>query len=255
MPRPQRCRRICALPEYTCFLPKDVTSEDAVVLSLDEFESLRLMDHQGCTHEHCAAIMQVSRTTVTEIYAAARRKLAEAIVCGRGLVIEGGSVRVCERAAACGRNGCLRPSEGSCGPGESRRDGIMKIAVTYEKGDVFQHFGHSRQFKIYEAENGKIVSAQVVDTDGSGHGALAGFLRDRGVDALICGGIGGAQAALREIGIQVYGGVSGGADEAAAALAGGELVFDPDVHCDHHGEHHHEGGRACGSQSCGGNCH
>ena len=80
----------------------------------------------------------------------------------------------------------------------------MKIAVTYEDGKVFQHFGHTEQFKIYEASEGKVLSAQVVDTEGSGHGALAGFLRERGVEVLICGGIGGgAQAALAQAGIKL----------------------------------------------------
>ena len=75
----------------------------------------------------------------------------------------------------------------------------MKIAVTYENGQVFQHFGHTAQFKLYDVENGTVASSQVVDTNGSGHGALAGFLKDRQVDALICGGIGGgAQMALAE---------------------------------------------------------
>ena len=75
----------------------------------------------------------------------------------------------------------------------------MKIAVTYENGQIFQHFGHTQQFKLYEAADGKITHAEVVDTNGSGHGALAGFLMQNGVDTLICGGIGGgAQAALAE---------------------------------------------------------
>ena len=73
----------------------------------------------------------------------------------------------------------------------------MKIAVTYENGQVFQHFGHTEQFKIYEAAEGKVVSARVVETGGSGHGALAGFLRGLGVDTLICGGIGGGARWLR----------------------------------------------------------
>ena len=96
----------------------------------------------------------------------------------------------------------------------------MKIAVTYENGQIFQHFGHTEQFKLYDVADGSIVRAEVVDTNGSGHGALAGFLMQRGVDTLICGGIGGgAQMALAEAGIKLYGGVSGNADAAVAALA------------------------------------
>lgn len=125
----------------------------------------------------------------------------------------------------------------------------MKIAVTYENGQIFQHFGHTEQFKIYSIENNAVTACEIVDTNGSGHGALAGFLKDRGVDVLICGGIGGgAQAALAESGIKLYGGVSGLADEAVEALLKGGLAFDPNVHCDHHS---HEEGHSCGSHSCG----
>lgn len=126
----------------------------------------------------------------------------------------------------------------------------MKIAATYENGQIFQHFGHTEKFKVYDVQDGKIVSAKVIDTNGSGHGALAGVLKDLGVDTLICGGIGGgAQMALAEAGIKLYGGVSGDADTAVNELISGSLNFNPDVKCNHHGEeHHHEGG--CGSHSC-----
>ena len=130
----------------------------------------------------------------------------------------------------------------------------MKIAVTYENEQIFQHFGHTEQFKIYTAENGKITNSEVVDTNGSGHGALAGLLSSLGVDALICGGIGGgAQMALAQAGIKLYGGVSGFCDDAVEALLGGTLGFDPNVKCDHHG--HHGEGHTCGDQGCGHNCH
>ena len=111
----------------------------------------------------------------------------------------------------------------------------MKIAVTYENGQIFQHFGHTAQFKVYEAQDGKILSSQVVDTNGSGHGALAGFLAAQGVDTLICGGIGGgAQMALAEANIRLLGGVQGDADEAVEAFLSGSLVYNPDVKCSHH---------------------
>ena len=96
----------------------------------------------------------------------------------------------------------------------------MKIAVTYENGQIFQHFGHTKQFKLYTAQDGKIISEEIIDTNGSGHGALAEFLSSLGTEALICGGIcGGAQAALAQAGIKLYGGVEGSADKAAASLA------------------------------------
>lgn len=125
----------------------------------------------------------------------------------------------------------------------------MNIAVTYEKGQVFQHFGHTEQFKVYHIEEGKIVSSEVVDTNGSGHGALAGFLLERDIDVLICGGIGGgAQMALAQAGIQLFGGVQGDADKAVESFVQGSLAYNPDVRCDHH---HHEGDHNCGEHSCG----
>ena len=124
----------------------------------------------------------------------------------------------------------------------------MRIAVTYENGEIFQHFGHSERFKLYDVEDGKITGEQVVDTNGSGHGALAGFLQAAKADALICGGIGmGAQMALADAGIKLYAGVRGSADAAAKSLASGTLEYDPDAHCDHHG-HHHDGD--CGHDHC-----
>ena len=130
----------------------------------------------------------------------------------------------------------------------------MRIAVTYENGQIFQHFGHTEQFKLYDVEDGKVVSTQVLDTNGSGDGALAELLRADQVDVLICGGIGGgAQAALAAAGVQLYGGASGDADAAVAALLAGNLAYNPNVMCDHHGEDHHHGeGHSCGDHGCGG---
>lgn len=130
----------------------------------------------------------------------------------------------------------------------------MKIAVTYENGQIFQHFGHTAQFKLYEVEDGKVVREAVVDTNGSGHGALAGFLAQSGVDTLICGGIGGgAQQALAAAGIRLYAGVTGNADAAAQALAEGKLACNANATCSHHGEHHEGscGSHGCGHHSCG----
>ena len=135
----------------------------------------------------------------------------------------------------------------------------MRIAVTYENGMVFQHFGHTELFKLYDAENGEIIRTQVVNTNGQGHGALASFLTQAKVDVLICGGIGGgAQMALAEAGIQLFGGVSGQADDAARAYLDGTLGYNPNVRCSHH-EHVH----SCGEHAChenkhacsGNNCH
>ena len=132
----------------------------------------------------------------------------------------------------------------------------MKIAVTYENGTVFGHFGHTRQFKIYTVENGRITHAEIADTNGSGHGALAGFLAGLQVDVLICGGIGGgAQAALAEQGIELCAGASGSADAAVEAYLRGELE-NTGANCDHHGEGHgchgHDEGGSCRGHEEGG---
>ena len=130
---------------------------------------------------------------------------------------------------------------------------MLKIAVTYENGFIFQHFGHTAQFKVYETENGKVLNEKIWDTDGHGHGALAGFLKQLGVDVLICGGIGGgAQMALAEAGIKLFGGVSGDADEAVEAFLSGLLLYNPCVRCDHHDHHGQE--HSCGKHGCGGHC-
>ena len=121
-------------------------------------------------------------------------------------------------------------------------------------GMIFQHFGRTEAFKIYNVEEGKVTASAVVPTLGSGHGALAGFLLAQGVSALICGGIGGgAQQALAQAGIRLYGGVTGSADAAVDALLKGTLLFDPAVHCDHHGHEHGEG-HTCGHHGEGHTC-
>ncbi len=127
----------------------------------------------------------------------------------------------------------------------------MKIAVTYQDGNIFGHFGHTEQFKIYNVVDNIVESCEVVDTNGSGHGALAGFLQTRGVDTIICGGIGaGAVNALKDAGIVVLGGVSGSADEAVADYLAGRLTFNSHPTCSHH--HDHGEGHSCGSH---GRCH
>ena len=131
----------------------------------------------------------------------------------------------------------------------------MKIAVTYDNGEVFQHFGRTESFKIYEVEDNKVVSSEVISSNGTGHGALAGLLAEQGVNVLICGGIGGgAQTALAEAEIDLCAGAQGNVDEVIETYLKGELESSG-VNCDHH---HHEEGHSCGSHeeghSCGDSC-
>ena len=140
----------------------------------------------------------------------------------------------------------------------------MKIAATYDNGNIFQHFGKTEFFKVYEVEDNKIISSEVISSNGLGHGALAGLLGEQGIDVLICGGLGGgAQTALKEAGVEVCSGANGDADQAVEAYLRGELV-STGANCNHH--HHEEGhscgdheeGHSCGSHedggSCGGSC-
>ena len=131
----------------------------------------------------------------------------------------------------------------------------MNIAVTYENGMVFQHFGHTEQFKLYNVADGQIKDSRILDTNGSGHGALAGLLGQQGVDVLICGGIGGgAQMALEAAGIRLCAGVQGDADEAVRQFLAGELAYVSQAQCDHHGHEGHNCGQheghGCGAGGC-----
>lgn len=122
----------------------------------------------------------------------------------------------------------------------------MKIAVTYENENVFQHFGHTHTFKIYEVQDKNIIKSELIPAPSAGHGALAGFLAASGVDVLICGGIGeGAQNTLNQVNIKFYGGITGNADEAVKRYIAGNLGYVHDICCTHHSEKH----------SCGNSCH
>ena len=259
MPRPRKYRKVCYYPKNLDFFPENgAIGKTPVVLTVDEYETLRLMDREGLSQQEVGERMNVARTTVQLIYASARKKLADVLVDGRPLRIEGGDYRLCDGdATSCGQRDCFKHKI-NLQHEKPKGDNIMRIAVTYDNGMIFQHFGHTQQFKVYDVQDGKIVSAQVADTNGSGHGALAGVLTALNADVLICGGIGGgAQMALAAAGIRLYGGVSGSADAAAQALVEGKLSFNPNVKCNHHGEHHHhEEGHTCGSHGCGSHgCH
>lgn len=258
MARPQKCRRICNVPQTDSFRPEKHRGEIPIIMTVDEYEVIRLVDLEEKTHEQCALQMDISRSTVQEIYENARRKLAACIVYGRKLVIAGGNYRVCDGRENCRCElKCRQADNNKRTELKNRNRGgfTMKIAVPYENGQIFQHFGHTERFKLYETDNAEIVKSEIIETAGSGHGALAGFLMKHGADTLICGGIGGgAQTALAEAGIRLYGGVSGDADTAVTELLSGKLNYNPDVQCSHH-EHHGEN-NSCGSHSCGNKgCH
>ena len=255
MPRPTKCRRVCHYPQTAEFRPTGMDSDlPPVILNVDEYEAIRLIDREGLSQEQCSERMQVARTTVQRVYESARQKIASALVEGRTLRIEGGDYRLCD-GRGCPQERCVM-QQIQKQYNTSKGDTIMRIAVTYENGQVFQHFGHTKQFKVYDIQNGQVVDSKVLDTNGSGHGALAGILKVLHVDALICGGIGGgAQMALNAAGIEICGGVKGEADEAIAKYIAGELDYSAEANCDHHD---HEHGHDCHDHDCGEhdcNCH
>ena len=265
MPRPIKKRRICEEPICKGFGPLETAhdqSESVITMTVDEYESMRLIDLEGFSQEQCAERMDVARTTAQHIYNTAHAKLAECIVYGKQLKIIGGNYFVCDGRADCGY--CRKNFvKGKANVLRNKEENEMRLAVTYDDGKIFQHFGRTEFFKIFDIEDGKIVNAEVVSTNGQGHGALAGVLGINGVDALVCGGIGpGAQQALVMNGIKLYAGYEGPVDAAAAAYIEGKLE-EGGANCDHHdheggcGHHDHGEGGCCGGHGHGegGCCH
>ena len=176
MPRPRKYRKVCHFPRSLSFAPVESAGiKEPVLLTVDEYETIRLIDREGFSQEACGEWMGIARTTVQMIYASARKKLADMLVEGKPLQIAGGDYRLCDGAQNCGQSLCFK-QQYSKQYEKPKGDNIMRIAVTYENGNIFQHFGHTQWFKIYDIQDNKIVSSKIVDTNGSGHGALAGVL-------------------------------------------------------------------------------
>lgn len=262
MPRPCRCRRVCSEPLVDVFGPAsepDAGGVPPVVLLVEEYEALRIMDYEGRTHEQCAAQMRVSRTTVTEIYERARHKVADAIVNGRTLVIRGGNYEVCGGACARDCAGRCRWKYGELALAMQNPTGdeIMRIAIPVKNENIYQHFGMASTFKVYDVEEKRVVNTFLIESAGTGHGAKVGPLVDNQVDCVICGGIGeGAVGQLSGAGIFLIAGVSGDADEAVEAALSHSLKSDlaaAAAKSRHQYRHQHgRGGEGCG---CGGHGH
>ena len=192
MARPKRSRTITGFPEYNMFVPDGIPQRGYIELELDEFEVIRLIDYKSYTHAKCADKMNISRTTVTEIYARARKKIARSIMEGYPLRIEG--------------NECIKKT--GYPVLKVKGEHIMRIAVTYENESVFPHFGKTSQFKLYDVETNEIKESQVVGTEGRG-----------------------AIMALSGSNINVVGGVTGDCDTAVKAYLDGTLVTESEPTC------------------------
>lgn len=240
--RPEKPKIIVALPRRCHFSAVPTTEHElSILLSLEEFETVRLIDYFSLTQEECAARMGVGRGTVQSLYAEARKKIARFLIENQNLSITGGNFELKTSQGNEQATGLKGPEKGCT---------FMKIAVTYDQGQVFQHFGQTTQFKIFEVENGKITNSVIVDSNGAGHGALVGFLHGLGVTTLICGGIGGgARNAFAEIGLDVISGAMGPVDQQVASFLEGHLQTSEEPSC------HHEGHAHSGHGEDGGHCH
>ncbi len=247
MPRPKKKRIVADNPGYCLFLPADGSVYgEPVIMTVDEFEAVRLIDLAGLDQSGCAKQMNIARTTAQNIYNSARKKIASALVFGHELRIEGGDYILMDDNDA---DGCCRSvitidriggKKDLRDPGEDN----MKIAVTYDpsNGEIFQHYGWTEYFKVYEVEGDKIES-NVYSTNGLQHGSLGGVLTGIGADVLICGGIGGgAQTALEQNGIRLFGGCSGSADQAVEDFLNDRLNYKEDELCE---VHPHDDGEGC----------
>ena len=253
MPRPEKKRCVCPLNEERRFSTEG--NAPALEIRADELEALRLCDLEELSQQEAADRMGVSRGTLQRLLYSAHRQIAFALVCGRSIHLDPPAEGRRARAGGCGKK-CRFCRNDRKTPKAGGND--MIIAVTSESGEVFQHFGHTPEFTIYETKDGELLGPRVIPTGENGHGALAGILDALGVEVLICGGIGGgAQMALDEIGAKVVGGASGKVADVVAAFLKGELVVNPDFQCHHHDHDadHKCGEHGCGEHKCGGSCH
>ena len=258
MPKPSRCRRVCAEPLYKVFNAETKELSGSVTLTVDEFEVIRLVDFEKRTHEQCAQQMQISRTTVTEIYENARFKIANAIVNGKTLYISGGHYKVCDGTSLneCSGRCCKWRRNSNPIQHPSNGENIMKIAIPVKSENIYRHFGMASEFKIYHVENNQLMGTETVNATGRGHGVMLDLLVTHNVNCVICGGIGdGAIRALEQNGIQLFAGITGAADDAVSALLAGTLQSDMQAACSKH-QHAHHG--QCSHGECGhhdGGCH
>ena len=175
MPRTSKPRRVGAMPRCCRFGAEAARRDNFhIAMTVEEYETIRLIDYLGKTQEECASLMNVGRGTVQMLYAEARKKLARFLVEGCRLEIGGGDFVLdgAGRGGCPGKGGGCRAADAAepVRPYEKKGDDLMVIAVTYDNGEVFQHFGHTEQFKLYQVENGRVAASKVVDTAGSGHG-------------------------------------------------------------------------------------
>jgi predicted DNA-binding protein (UPF0251 family)/predicted Fe-Mo cluster-binding NifX family protein len=224
--RPKKKKLISEEPIYRCFGCRGRCEAPKIEMSLEEYETIALLDGEGLSQEEAAFRMGVSRTTITALYASARQKIADFLIHGKRLSLAGG----CYEVAA-------KESEQGIDTYKKEGNKTMRIAVSYDNEEVFQHFGQSPSFKIYDIQSKKVAAAKVEATGGVSHRDLIPWLQERKVEVLICGGIGGmAIDLLAEAGIACYAGVTGSADLAVRQFLADSLVSVSAPTCTCHDE-------------------
>ena len=227
MPRPRKCRRVCRMPEHTDFIPAGGgDGKCPVILTVDEYEALRLIDKEGLSQEECGTYMNIARTTVQQMYTTARKKLADALVDGLPLRIEGGDYRLCQGLEeGCGCARCRM--HGRRGRNQKTGGQFMKIAIPLNenKKDVCVSFGRAPYFLF--AENGKeeILDNPAAQAEGGAGIKAAQFVVDQGADTLItvrCGE--NAAQVFQAAEIKIYQSQGTGAKENLQALQAGKLA-------------------------------
>ena len=239
MPRPRKCRKVCCLPDNDGFVPVRGGEElTPIVLNVDEYEAIRLIDREGFSQEQCEEYMRIARTTVQQIYAAARKKLADALVEGLPLRIEGGDFQLCDgNEDYCGCGGCRRHRRG-CVQQNIMEDRKMRIAIPLDenKQDVCIVLARAPYFLFWEDGKDTILENPAAQAHGGAGIQAAQFLVDNGVNVLItvrCGQ--NAADVFKAAGMKIYKSANKAAADDLTAFEDGKLSELTEFHGGFHG--------------------
>ena len=239
MPRPKKCRKVCCLPDNDGFVPVRGGEElTPIVLNVDEYEAIRLIDREGFSQEQCGEYMRIARTTVQQIYAAARKKLADALVEGLPLRIEGGDFQLCDgNEDYCGCGGCRRHRRG-CVQQNIMEDRKMRIAIPLDenKQDVCIVLARAPYFLFWEDGKDTILENPAAQAHGGAGIQAAQFLVDNGVNVLItvrCGQ--NAADVFKAAGMKIYKSANKAAADDLTAFEDGKLSELTEFHGGFHG--------------------
>lgn len=243
MARPKKCRKVCCLPENTFFGPLgEASSQSDVTLFVDEYETIRLIDFEGLTQEECADKMHVARTTVQGIYAEARKKIADCIVNGKRIIIEGGDYRLCDgKGHHCGKYCQRRKYHGLALAQTMKENDVMRIAIPVESAEmndpVCPSFGRTPQFLIYNMEDGSstVIENSAANAQGGAGIKAAQILVDNQVKAVLtphCGE--NAAKVLQPAGIALYKTTKGTVAKQIALFKENGLEPLTDIHPGYH---------------------